>query len=193
MCEAATIIAGVTLAAGAGLSAVSSIQQGKAARRAGEFNQAVADNNAELARRAAADAVRRGEDEVRKQGQLTAQAKARARVALAGAGVEVGTGSALDVQEDIAAIGKEDQLTLRRNALREALGFRQEAANFTASGQLADFQGRSAETAGRIGAAGTLLSAGGNIAGSFFKTRKPTARSRGPQFGGTDIRAQGSF
>lgn len=169
MCEPVSIAAGIAIVAGAAISAYGQKKAGDAAKAAGDYNAAVARNNAILSQRAAKDAEARGKVEAQKQQTLTDAAIARSRAAFAAAGVDVNTGSPLDVQADIGAAGKQDELAIRQNARREALGFYAQANDFTSRGQLAQFEGAAAQQAGNIGAAGTLLSSAGSVAGKWYQ------------------------
>lgn len=168
MCEPVSITMAVVAVAGAAMSAYAQYQQGQAAKKVGEYNKAVSDVNAELARRAARDAENTGKVDAQKQQTYTEGAIARARAAAAARGVDVNTGSALNVQQDIGAAGKQDENTIRINARREALGFYSQANDFTSRGQLAQFEGNSAANAANISAAGTLISSAGSVGSKWY-------------------------
>jgi hypothetical protein len=169
MCEPVSIAAGIAIVVGAAVTAYGQHQQGQAAKKVGEYNKSVAEVNAELANRAARDAEARGKVEGQRQQTLTEGAIARARAAAAARGVDALSGSALAVQEDIGAAGKQDELTTRRNARREALGFYAQANDFTSRGQLAQFEGASAARAATTQAAGTLISSAGGVASKWYQ------------------------
>lgn len=153
---------------------ISSISSGNAAKKQAEFNAQVARNNQILAQRQADDALRRGEAAAAKQGEATRQFKARQRTALAGSGIVVDVGSALDLETDVSAVGREEEAIIRRNAEREALGFRTQGMNFAASAELATIQGEQAERAAGINAFGTLLTVGSSLSGVSAKRPKST-------------------
>ena len=134
------------LAASLGLSAVGMIAQGQAAKRAADFQAAVALQQAARAREVAnrnADIFRR------QQNALSAAERARR----AGAGVLPGTGTPLLVADaflDETLIG---EATIRAGGAIRATRLQEEAA-------LARFRGRAARTASLFRAGSTLLTAG---------------------------------
>lgn len=174
---------GLTSAQLAGLSLVSSVlgggmqiagqmQAGKAAQGQAAFQSAVARNNAILAERAAQDALTRGSIQEQLAAGGTARLKGRQRVALAANGVLVDEGSALDITSDTAAKGKFDQLTIRSNAEREALGFRTQGLNFQNDASLSLLRGESAQAAATTGAFTTALTSTGAVARDWYMFRK---------------------
>lgn len=151
-------VAAIAAVAGAVLSAGGQIYSGMAANAQGKYQQAVADQNAQLEQRAQRDAISRAEtDQVRHYRKL-AQAMGEARVKNSAAGLDIGFGSAADLETDIALIGYEDSAALAENANKEIMGYDINAANYRNEGRAARSRGKASQTAGFIGAAGTLLS-----------------------------------
>jgi hypothetical protein len=152
-------------------------QQGQAAGAAGEYQAAVARNNAIMAERQAADALARG-DAAEKQQRLRVQGMlGKQKSALAGAGVQLDEGSSgLDILGDTAAYGELDALTIRSNAEREAWGYRAQAGNYEAQARLNQMQGENSQMAGMIGAGSTLLTSAGSVADKWYTYQygKPT-------------------
>lgn len=168
MCSPTLAIAAI----GTAISIAGQVQQSRAAQAQASFQAAVARNNAIIAQRAAADARLRGKVEAGKQGLRTRQFIARQRVAQAGLGQTVDVGSALDLTADAAAAGKLDELTIRGNAEREAIGFLTQAGSFTAEAQLAQLRGDAARRALPLQIAGSLVS----LAGTVNDKWKPASR-----------------
>lgn len=154
------------------VGAVGQIQEGQALKEQAAYQAAVARNNQILAERAAQDALDRGKIEEQRQRSATKQLQGRQRAVLAANGVVVDVGSALDITSDTAAIGELDALTIRSNAEREALGFRTQGMNFQAEADLAKAKGEAASQAGYMGAMGTLLSGGGQVAQKWYNFKK---------------------
>lgn len=165
MCEPGLIISAV----GTAISAYGQMQQGKAARGQAEYQAGVARNNKIMADRAAEDAIERGKVSERNQRYKTQQLIGEQRAVLAANGVVVDQGSALDITTDTAGIGELDALTIRSNATREALGFRQRAYNYGAEADLAVARGSAAQREGTAAAFGTLLSGTGKVASKWYK------------------------
>lgn len=137
------------VAAAAATGAVSSIQQGRAARAAHEFNVQLAERDAETARRAAAA------DEVEARRQAAKRVGSQ-RAALAASGVDL-TGTPLDL---LAETAEDDEL----NALRVRFGGETQAQGFQGRAASERFSGRQAMRAGVIGAVGQGLTGAGNVA-----------------------------
>lgn len=140
-----------------GVSAVSSAGQ---QRQAGEATAGAALQNAQFADAAANDAVRRGEYESDQQRRATRDFIGSQRTGFAANGVDVNSGSAANIQDDTAALGELDALTIRNNAAREAWGYRTQSAQ----NQLA---ARNAKASSKSAVFGTLLSAGAKGAGAY--------------------------
>lgn len=167
-------VAALSLAAvGTGVAAAGQIQEGKAAKAQADYQSQVAENNAELAKRNAADAKVRGGIASGEQDIKTRQLISRQRVALSASGQEVDVGSGLEITSDTAALGKLDSLRIVNNAEREAAGLDILASNFTADAAAKKAAGRNAATASGFNSGATLLSGASNISSQFsgFKTK----------------------
>jgi multidrug efflux pump subunit AcrA (membrane-fusion protein) len=151
-------------------------QQASAAKAQAEYNAAVARNNAIYAERAAKEAEERGRVAEMNQRQKTANLRGRQRAVLAANGVDVNDGSALDIQQDTSALGAIDALTIRSNAEREALGFRQQGQNFGGEAALYDARARSASSNGFWSGAGSLLGSAGTVAEKWYRFSNAGAR-----------------
>jgi len=130
--------------ASAAIAAVGAIQQGRAAKAAGEFNANIARQNATLSREEAARqaGVQDRENYLRLGAIRAAQGKS---------GAAAGEGSVLDVIGDAAAQGEKQRQHILYVGELKARGY-----NNTAS--LDEFSGKQAETAGYLKAGSTLLS-----------------------------------
>lgn len=157
---------------GAGAQIAGQFQAGKAAQGQAAFQAAVARNNSILAERAAQDAIDRGNIQEQLAAGGAARLRGRQRAVLAANGVLVDEGSALDITSDTAAKGKFDQLTIRSNAEREALGFRSQGLNFQNDASLALLRGESAQAASTTGAFTTALTSAGSVARDWYLFRK---------------------
>ncbi len=142
------------------LGAVGSIQEGQAANQQANFQANIAKNNADLASRKADEAREFGKVSERKNQIAVLQLLGQQRAAAAANGVDVNVGSAADLQADTVAFGRLDDLTIRNNAEREALGFEAQGTNFLLEEQAFKASGQAAVTAGFIGAASSLTKSG---------------------------------
>lgn len=154
------------LAASNAINAASSIStaftQSQALRSRAGYQNAMDQANARLSGISADDALARGEtaarlSQTRVRGVIGAQ-----RSSFAAQGVDVNKGSAADVQSGTAAVGALDATTIRNNAMREALGYRMQAANYAARGRFAQLEGN-------IEARNTLITGGMNALGYAAK------------------------
>lgn len=138
-----------------GGSAISAYGQAEA----GDYNAALAEQNAKVAGIQAQDALTRGTaEESRYRGQVS-KLMGRQRAAIGSSGIEA-SGSALDILADTARTGELDALTIRNNAAREAWGYRVQAVNSRAQGKIDKFSSR-------VGALGTLLTGGAQAYGIY--------------------------
>jgi hypothetical protein len=124
--------------------------------QAGNYNAAVANQNARNLDRAALDAENRGDYAASKQGVATRRLIGSQRAAAGAMGIDIGSGSALDILVATAGIGEEEAQTIRNNAAREAWGLRSEAAQQRTQGRLARRQGI-------LGGASTILTGAANF------------------------------
>lgn len=115
---------------GAGLRA-------EAARKAAQAQAGQDYANAELAEQAGANAIARGDLAGEKTNIRSGHAVAEGRQQYATSGVDTSSGSPLDVLGDAKMIGTLDDLTVRTNAFREAMGYKVEAINYRRRGDYA--------------------------------------------------------
>lgn len=122
----------------------------------GQANKRLAEYNANVAEYQADDAIKRGEVAAGRRRLQTKQVIGDQRVSLASQGVEINEGSAVDVQANAAYLGELDAVTIKNNAAREAWGYKVQAKDLTARGNIA------AMTADSM-AANTLLTGSSNL------------------------------
>lgn len=135
------------------LGAVGSYEQGK-------YLDKVSKVNAGISMRASRDALKRGYIEADEQRQETRQVIGAQRAAFAANGIDVNDGSAAIVQDDTAALGELDALTLMNNAAREAYGYRVQAMDQRQQGKLAKYQGKMDAIGSILGGVEKAYSAG---------------------------------
>ncbi len=149
-----TAAIGLTLGASA-YGAMTQYGAGQAAGEVGAFNARVADAQAD-------DAIARGKRDEDRHRRDVGRFIGSQRAALAAAGVDVDVGSALDLQLDTAEQGELDALTIRNNAAREAWGYKVQAYNARAGGEIA-------RDTGRNEAIGTILGGASRSAELYYK------------------------
>jgi hypothetical protein len=156
MAAATAFLVGSAIA-GIGMQAYGQIKGGRAAQTAANAAAEREEFNAGLADQAAGDARARGAEEA---GRFRAGVRSligSQRAGFAGQGVKVGQGSARDVTADAAHLGELDARQIVANAEREAWGFEMEAKDRRMGADVARRGGQAAASAGRWGAAGTVL------------------------------------
>lgn len=151
-------------AAGAGVQIAGQIQQGNSANAAAKYNAAMSMNNAQIATQNANWAAAEGAIRNEQQGLESRAGEGALLANQAASGVDIGSASAADVRASEHTANMMDALTLRTKAAREAYGYQTEAVDQTAQAALQRAEGKQALKASRIAAAGTLLSAAGNMA-----------------------------
>lgn len=140
-------MAPVVMVAGAAMSAIGQLQQAQTAKAVGRYNQQLGERSAGIARGQTAAEITRQQRHARR-----VQGAARAAAGASGVTME---GSPLDVLEDNATQAELDTLTLKYRGELRAQGYEQ-------AGSMERFKGDSSARAGRMAAAGTLLSSYGS-------------------------------
>jgi hypothetical protein len=104
------------------------------------------------------DAQRRGQEALRQSRLATRRTIGASRAALAAQGIQLDTGSALDIQMDIARQGALDDITIKNNTFKEAWGYKMASINVDAQAAAShlstQFQAQSSILAGIGSAAG---------------------------------------
>jgi hypothetical protein len=139
--------------------AAGSLKGGQAGSQMASYQAQVARNNA-IALRQMADRTIQGGLVNADVTSLRSAANVGAIKAKQGAsGLKVNKGSAVDVRAGAAAAGQFDAETVLRNADLQAYGYRVKANQEEAQAKLYEMGGSQAESAGQIGAVGSLLGA----------------------------------
>ena len=151
-------IALIATAASTAMSAAGAIQQGQAAaaqgraqQQAQEYNAVVKEQNAQLSRQ---QAGAREEQQRRQTRQVLGQQSA----ALAQAGIGVGTGSALDIEEQSMVRAELDALTISYEGELQATGLLAGAEQDRYYGEVAKSRGENERTASYMSAGASILS-----------------------------------
>lgn len=129
---------------------VSNLFNAYASYEQGKYLDKVAKVNARMSDQAADDAIARGGIEADEHRKATQQVIGSTRTGFAAAGIDVNSGTAGLIQDDVAALGELDALTIINNAAREAYGYRVQAMDQRQQGKLAKYQGK-------MGAIGSIL------------------------------------
>lgn len=139
------VAVGVAMVAMSAMQAYSQHQQGK-------YQQAVADQNADIAEAQAQDSINRGNAEAEQKRREMRQRQGTQTAIMGATGADMTSGSALDLLGDTTQFGTLDALTTVNNAQREAYGYQVQGMN-------AEAQGQAAKNASNAAVTQTLLSA----------------------------------
>lgn len=167
----ATAIAAVSAGASAGggiLSAFGQSQSGDANASMYTYRAGIAKMNAQIQRQNSNFALEAGDANARRSGMSTGFTIAKEKVAQAGNGFDVNSGTNSDVRDSQREIGLIDQTTIRTEASRKALGFRNTAAGLDAEATGDIMAADNSRKAGRIAAVGTLLGTAGSVASKWM-------------------------
>lgn len=117
-----------------GLQIIGSVSDAENQKEMGNYQNEQYQQNAKNAERDARLAEKRGEEQAINQGKQVNQVVGQQKVGYAASGVDVSSGSAAAVTAETYKIGFEDMSTIKNNAYLEAMGFRQQAANYRTAG-----------------------------------------------------------
>ncbi len=152
MCNPALLAVGA--AAG---SAVGTIQGGIYQSQMSRYQAQVAEQNKQIAREGAVDAIAQGQDQQRQLGREVAGRVGAQSARMAGNNVDISVGSAARVIDDTRMIGREDSAALSENVRRRVKGLQIDAWNYESEKRAAKAEGKQAMIAAGFGAATTLL------------------------------------
>jgi hypothetical protein len=125
--------------------------------------------NADRARDNAREALREGYDQEVKQRLMTGQIKGQERAAMGANNVDMTTGSALTRLISTDYMGEADAQTIRLNAARVAMGYRDQASNYDIRGTID--RGEAKGISPFLTGATSLLGSASSIASNWYSMR----------------------
>lgn len=152
-----------------GLSAASGITSFIGAQNQASAMEQVARNNQVMAERAAADAQRRGEEDVQAVQRRAAQLRGTQRSVMAARGLDLSEGTPAELIDQTDFFAEQDAATARMNARREGWAIRADAAN-------QGYAAREEASRLRMSGAGSLLGSAASVADRWMTYRRPPAR-----------------
>lgn len=177
MCEPTTILLIATAATGA----VSSVMAGNAQAASSQAQAQISRNNAIISGQRATQEEQIGKQEEERLRRQVARVTGTQRAMTGAAGIELGSGSPLDVLAATVEEGELDALTIRSNAQQRASDLRFEQQNLGFQAGVLDREARSAQRAGWMNAAGSILGAASSMpSGSFSAKGARTAFANAP-------------
>ncbi len=153
----------VLTAIGAGISAVSTVAGGVAARNQGNYQAEIAKNNQTIALQNAARAEQAGNVQAEATGRKGAARLAGIKVGQASSGLDVNKGTPSEVQAGQRETNQLDTETVLNNAELHAYGYRTMASNFEAEEKLDKAKADNAVPASLLKAGGGLLANASSI------------------------------
>jgi hypothetical protein len=153
-------MAGLTaslLGASAGLGAVGTVASLISGKAQASYQRAVSRVNEQFAEMQAQDSLRRGELEARQVGIRGNLIEGEQVASLAGQNVDVDEGTAAELRAETRVGKKEDIITVRNNAFREALGYKMQAFGIASQARLNTAAARAQQTS-------TILTGGSQFA-----------------------------
>jgi hypothetical protein len=83
-------------------------------------------------------------------------------------GLDVNSGSNVDVRQSAIDLGHLDTLTIINNAAKKAVGYKNQAGQFTAESQLNKMSAANAETEGEINVAKSLIGGASSVSDKWL-------------------------
>lgn len=166
----------------AGATMSSSMSQAEASRAQGSYQRQQGYLNAQLLEQQAQDATERGRADAATARRGTNATAGSQKVALAAQGLDLSEGSAAETIEQTRAVGAVQEMNIKTNAWREAWGYKTQAINERAEGDMAAIAAKGAAKQTLIaggmqaisyGASG-YRAAGSNSGGGGSQTRERT-------------------
>lgn len=168
MCGAVPLVIAGMVAQG-----VSAYQGSEARKAAGEYDAAVARNNAQVSKWKASDAEDRATTQAMNIGRQVNDTRGKQAAALAANGLDLGFGSTAGSLAKTDYFGLMDQKTAIENGNKEAWGYRQQASDYATQ---AAWSSRKASSENPFLSAGmSLLGSAGSVADKWSKTPSAAA------------------
>lgn len=135
-------------------------------KKQGQYENEVAQQNAELSDFKAAQVGQIGAIQEEQHRAKVRQMAGSQRANMAANGIDLGSGTAQDIVDETYTLGEADALTIRFNAMNEAWGYRTEASNFRQQGQAALIGGKNAAKGTYLSTAASLIGQGAGMMGA---------------------------
>lgn len=169
---------GVSLIGGA-TGAIGSIFGGQANAAMYNYQAAVAQMNAGIAKQNAAYEVATGESQQVEKGMAVRAEISQTRATQGASGLDLNTGSAASVRESEQQLGQFDQNMIRYNAERKAYGDQITALGYETSASLDKMAASTSQTTGMLNAATSILGSAGSFSSKWLQGQQQG------MFGGT--------
>jgi hypothetical protein len=155
------------------IGAVGSAVSGFAALAAGNYQNKVAQMNASIAEDNAKRSIERAQIEQQDQDMITLGMLGEQESVQAASGISLNSKSSIRTRKAARELGRRDALNIRQGGELEAYGYKTEAVNQRAQGQLAKSAGVSNMLGSFLGAAGSLVGGSTSVANPARYTNDP--------------------
>jgi hypothetical protein len=155
--------------AGAGISAIGTLNAGEAQQKASAYQAQVATNNATIANQNAEYATQAGQSAAAQQGAKNRSLMGQIVSGQAANNIDVNTGSAVDVQATARETGQLNAEQTVQNAALQNYGYRTQATGFQAQAGLETATANEAVPAAELSASGGLLSSASSLGSQWTK------------------------
>lgn len=172
----------VTSAAGLTMNAIGTYNQGKAAESQADYAAQMAENNAQIANMQADNAITRGNAAIEEQRLQVNRMRGTGRANYAAGNIVLGSGSALDWEEDLDIGAEYDRRKMQYNSQLEAWGYKNQSGQYGASAYASRMSGDNARDASYTQMFGSLVSGVGNTAFQFGSLANKTASTPEPVY-----------
>lgn len=152
MCNPALLAVGATVVKGAG-----QLQAGLYASSQSRYAASVAEQNKQLAREGADDAIKRGQDEQRRLGREVAARVGQQEARMAANNIDITTGSAARTVADTQQVGREDAEAIAENVRRQVEDQQIDAWNYESERRSQKAAAKQAKIATAFSVASTAL------------------------------------
>ena len=174
--------AGFALSAiGTGIGAIGAINQAQAQRANAQYQAEVAKNNQIIAEQNAQYASQAGAAQTEKAQLQQRAVEGEIGAALAAGGVDINTGSPALTRTAAAETKQLDTATVSNEAALRVYGFRTQATNYGAQGQLFQQEANQAPLAGLISGGSSFLSGIGGLASKWAAWHQPVTGDWSPR------------
>lgn len=154
------------------MGVVSSLGQAAASKKNANYQAAIADRNAEMARRNARMEAERGEAAQVQQQMKSRNTIAAITAAQAANGLDINTGSNLDVRTSAESLARVDALNVKNDSVRKAYNFETEAAGEVAQAGAYRAKGDNDQLAGWVDAGSSLVGGAASVGDKYLKYSK---------------------
>jgi len=150
-------------------SAIGGMRQGAAASGAAKYQAQVARNNATIAQQNAEYASQAGETAAQAQDLKARSALGSIRAAQSASGLSLASPSLQDAYEGSAQVYRLDTANIVQNAALRARAYEAQGTEYLAEADLQERKASDSQTAGYLGAAGSLLSGASSFADKWAR------------------------